>query len=276
MLTTGGLPTLGLARLGLLGLSAGLDELARGGASDSVLVSVFELRAGGEKINSPMHRAERATGEVQGVDMVRMLPGPSDEGGALHVRREITKAAAQALAHTPVVGVITWREREHAMSMPELPTWSSLLCAGFLLLAPSVVVAAPPPTLGGGSSGPEQEACNGRAIGDACTLPNRQLGTCGQGTCNRLDYSQGSPPRAIEEPCVVCQANSGHEQHPTLGSGGAPPDESGASTGAGSGADDDKQPPESSSRCRVTDDLGDPALLGLASLLLLSFARRRV
>jgi MYXO-CTERM domain-containing protein len=147
-----------------------------------------------------------------------------------------------------------------------------------LLVASNVAVAAPPPTTGGGA-GPEQEACSGRAVGDACTLPNRALGTCGQGTCNRLDYSQGSPPKAIEEACVVCQAASqGHGNGPMLGTGGAPPDDSAdeaAAGGSSSGGAGTKEPPKSESRCRI-DSTRDPiGLAGLAALLLLASVRRR-
>jgi MYXO-CTERM domain-containing protein len=143
-------------------------------------------------------------------------------------------------------------------------------CAALLLGWSSPAQAAPPPSVGGGS-GPEQEACAGRSVGDACTMPNRQLGTCGEGTCNRLDYSKGSPPQAIEEPCVVCQPAQGqpqgHGDMPALGTAGTPPeDESGAN---------DKEPPKSSSRCSVQDDLDPLASLGLAGLLLLALVRRR-
>jgi MYXO-CTERM domain-containing protein len=154
------------------------------------------------------------------------------------------------------------------------------LCSGMWLgLGPASEAAAAPPPMGGGGggAGPEEEACAGRSIGDACTLPNRQLGTCGQGTCNRLDYSQGSPPKAVEEACVVCQ------------SGGAAPSEDGATnedgakredTGAGGSASNagpsskpsDKEPPESSSRCRVDPKGGSP--VGLAVLVLLAWVRR--
>jgi hypothetical protein len=150
----------------------------------------------------------------------------------------------------------------------------------WLLAVSNVAFAAPPPTTGGGGSGPEQEACAGRAVGDACTLPNRALGTCGQGTCNRLDYSQGSPPKAIEEPCVVCRAAEGHGIGPSLGTGGAPPDESAPDDGAtvnSSSSGSSKEPPESESRCRIAETHEPVGLLGLAALSLLAWvpARRR-
>lgn len=146
------------------------------------------------------------------------------------------------------------------------------------LLVSSVAVAAPPPTTGGGA-GPEQEACAGRAVGDACTLPNRALGTCGQGVCNRLDYSQGSPPKAIEEPCIVCQPSEGHGNGPALGTAGTPPDETasddGAAASSSSGAT--KEPPKSESRCQIAATRDPAGFAGLGVLLLLTCvpARRR-
>jgi MYXO-CTERM domain-containing protein len=155
---------------------------------------------------------------------------------------------------------------------------SPVLFCFCLFVVSNVAVAAPPPTTGGGS-GPEQEACSGRAVGDACTLPNRALGTCGQGTCNRLDYSQGSPPKAIEEACVVCQASQGHGNGPALGTGGAPPDEpandDGGEGGAWSGSPATKEPPQSESRCRIDATREPVGVAGLVALLLLASARRR-
>lgn len=133
-----------------------------------------------------------------------------------------------------------------------------------------------------GGAGPE-EACAGRASGDACTLPNNQLGTCAAATCNRLDYSGGSPPKAIEEACIVCKPAGGqpHDGPPILGGdGGASPsdaDAGGEGEPSSSGAEG-KEPPESKSRCRLDPDDPNPAGLALlAGLLLIGFlhARRR-
>jgi hypothetical protein len=153
-------------------------------------------------------------------------------------------------------------------------TTSWALALGVLVVS-NVAVAAPPPTTGG--AGPEQEACVGRAVGDACTLPNRALGTCGEGVCNRLDYSQGSPPKAIEEACVVCKPSEGHGNGPPLGG------TTGETTPAGdSGAVADegavsKEPPRSESRCSIDTGrgAGGRGLAGLATLLLLACVRRR-
>jgi MYXO-CTERM domain-containing protein len=154
----------------------------------------------------------------------------------------------------------------------------SILVASLLAFA-SPAAATPPST---GGAGPEEEACAGRSSGDACTLPNKQLGTCAAATCSRLDYSGGSPPKAIEEACVVCKpADASTSGTPIVGAdGGAPPDEAG-----GEGTDvqpssttataEDKEPPETSSRCRVDDGAPSPAGLALlAGLLLIAWPRR--
>jgi MYXO-CTERM domain-containing protein len=147
----------------------------------------------------------------------------------------------------------------------------------FISLLVSASAAAAPPSTGG--SGPEQEACSGRSAGDACTLPNNQLGTCAASTCNRLDYSGGSPPKSIEEPCVICQAPGGqpHDGPPMLGGdggeGGSEPADSGSKSDE-EAATSSKEPPPSASRCRVTDEEPNPAGLALVGLVLFCGRRR--
>jgi hypothetical protein len=135
-----------------------------------------------------------------------------------------------------------------------------------------------------GGAGPEEEACVGLAAGDVCSLPNNNPGTCQAATCNRLDYSGGSPPKAIEEACLVCK---GGQQGPPMlggdggGSGEAPAGEGGAESDASAGhsssgaATDDKEPPASSSRCRVDERTPSPAGLALLLGLLLIVRSRR-
>jgi hypothetical protein len=143
----------------------------------------------------------------------------------------------------------------------------------------SPAVAAPV-----GEAGPEQEACADRASGDACSLPNNQLGTCGEAVCSRLDYSGGSPPKSIEGPCVICKA-AGSQPHggpPILGGDGG---DGGADPAADGGADsgtepststsDGKEPPKTSSKCTVEDQAPNTAGLAmLAGLILLGWCRR--
>lgn len=50
---------------------------------------------------------------------------------------------------------------------------------------------------------PEQASCSGKATGTACDVEGK-AGACQPSTCGRLDYSQGTPPRSVEEPCQVC------------------------------------------------------------------------
>ncbi|NVB37358.1 hypothetical protein G6O69_05910 [Pseudenhygromyxa sp. WMMC2535] len=152
---------------------------------------------------------------------------------------------------------------------------SSLLtpCAlGCVLLIAGVAEAAPPSVGGGDASsdrGPEEQACLDKRVGDPCTSALGTPGACTQGTCSRLDYSQGSPPRAVEEPCVVCKEGPG--QPPKLGGDGGQNGAGEGGPGPGHGtkvSDGDKQPPESSSRCQLAADehgAGSPALLALIS-----------
>jgi hypothetical protein len=190
---------------------------------------------------------------------------------------------------TPGVDLITsdLMSAHKTVFKPANSLFSSLLAACLMLGLPGLAAAATPPAVGG--AGPEEEACSGRAAGDACTLPNRALGTCKASTCNRLDYSGGSPPKSIEQACVVCQPGGGHDGPPeALGSGGAPDD-----AGEGGNADDPgdasepaaassgKEPPQSSSRCSVDPDggalgmLGALGLIGLYGLRGVALRRRR-
>lgn len=188
-----------------------------------------------------------------------MLPGRSDGGSTILFEPTCCGSVwAMTTVFTPASSLI-----------------SSLMLAACLSLGLSSEAAAAPPAA---DAGPEEEACGGRSIGDACSLPNRQLGTCKAGTCNRLDYSGGSPPKAIEQACVVCQPGAAHGGPPSLGSGGAPPDSGGgddggddagepARTSSSSGSTSGKEPPRSSSRCRVDPGAGGLGTLGLFGLL---------
>lgn len=168
----------------------------------------------------------------------------------------------------------------HRTTVLVAATSASLLGLLLGLLVWASPVAAAPPANGG--AGPEEEACVGRASGDACSLPNNNPGICAAATCNRLDYSGGSPPKAVEEACVVCK----HPQAgpPMLGGdgGSGEPASSGAEAGAdgepssgGAATTEEKQPPESSSRCQINDRNPSPAGLALLAGLLLIVRPRR-
>jgi hypothetical protein len=157
------------------------------------------------------------------------------------------------------------------MSMTRVDTHTSACIAGFALLGLALVfaprdAAAQPP-----AAGPDEAACEGKASGDACTLINGQAGACGPGTCARLDYSQGSPPKSIEEPCTVCKVGA-----PPLGTS----ETSTTSGPAGTTASDDTakdDPPKTTSRCSVTErsGVGDLGLVASLAVLLLGVRRRR-
>lgn len=100
---------------------------------------------------------------------------------------------------------------------------------------------------------PEVAACSGKKSGDACEFRGKS-GACRSTTCNRLDYSQGSPPEVIESPCLDCVAADASLASP-------PP-----------AAEPIAPPPaaETAGRCRVVSER-PPVLL----LLLLACVRRR-
>ena len=63
-------------------------------------------------------------------------------------------------------------------------------------------------TLGGAGASadvisPEEDSCRDQKAGASCRIDGK-AGTCQESTCGRLDYSQGTPPRGVEEPCQVC------------------------------------------------------------------------
>jgi hypothetical protein len=149
----------------------------------------------------------------------------------------------------------------------------AMLGVALAMLAPRGAAAQSP------AAGPDEAACQGKQVGDGCTLINGTAGACGQGTCARLDYSQGSPPKSTEEPCTVCVAGAAPNAGPPLGetaettetspaSGSEPP-----STGDAKASETD-EPPQSSSRCSVMDRSA-PSDLGWLALLLVPLAASR-
>lgn len=158
--------------------------------------------------------------------------------------------------------------------------WIPMFGLALALLGPVDAGAQSP------AAGPDEAACQGKQSGEACSLVNGSAGSCGPGTCSRLDYSQGSPPRASEEPCTVCVVASVSTDHhpPPLGtttdtSEGAATSEEPRSSGDAKSAEADA-PPESSSRCNVTDrshpsDLGWLGLLGACAVGLAGRRRKR-
>lgn len=161
--------------------------------------------------------------------------------------------------------------------MTRVDTHTSACIARFALLALALVFASRDAAAQPPAAGPDEAACEGKASGDACTLINGQAGACGPGTCARLDYSQGSPPKSIEEPCTVCKVGA-----PPLGSSetsttSGPAESTAAPEAKPASSEGDDDPPKSTSRCSVTDrspasDLGVASLLALA---LIGWRRRR-
>lgn len=48
---------------------------------------------------------------------------------------------------------------------------------------------------------PAEAECDNKAKGDACAS-----GTCQDGECCRNDYSEGTPPKTVCSPCLLCKA----------------------------------------------------------------------
>lgn len=74
------------------------------------------------------------------------------------------------------------------------------LAVAALVSAPAARADVPPP---------DTEACNGRTLGDTCTVPGGPSGTCQNSTCQRLDYANwnrdaSSMPPTMNYACVRC------------------------------------------------------------------------
>jgi MYXO-CTERM domain-containing protein len=90
-----------------------------------------------------------------------------------------------------------------------------------LALLPLLMIAAP---AAADVISPDQAACHGKTLGQPCTAAGVP-GHCAQTTCGRLDYSQGTPPRAVRVPCVICRAlEPTPEPAPPPGPQGSPGD----------------------------------------------------
>lgn len=66
---------------------------------------------------------------------------------------------------------------------------------------------------------PGIEECGGKAVGTPCVTSNPPgtAGVCQNTTCTRLDYSQGTPPRSVTEPCVRCLLEGTDAASPATG-----------------------------------------------------------
>lgn len=77
-------------------------------------------------------------------------------------------------------------------------TLRALLAASLLLLATPAYADV---------IDPNEDVCVGKAKGDACNIDGgSNMGTCKDGECCRLDYSNGTPPKTACSPCLICNA----------------------------------------------------------------------
>jgi hypothetical protein len=104
---------------------------------------------------------------------------------------------------------------------------------------------------------PAEAECQGKAKGDAC-----ESGTCQDGECCRNDYSEGTPPKTVCSPCLLCKA-------------GQPAGEDMAQADQGRPAPD-KQPEEKDGCAAVGGQNTGMWSLLAGALALVTLRRRRV
>ncbi len=141
---------------------------------------------------------------------------------------------------------------------------------------------------------PTEEVCTGAEVGDPCNADEFETGsnlsgTCQEDECCRNDYTNGSPPETVCEPCLTCQmtpdepdaeAEAETETEsadvetqdvggmPSLGSGRSPSVES-ESEAPGGDSDD-------SGGCRATvGQLGPRGTFIMGLILALGLVRRK-
>ncbi len=54
----------------------------------------------------------------------------------------------------------------------------------------------------------DTQTCRSAKAGDSCRTDEGKSGACTEQTCSRLDYSNGTPPTSVSEPCLVCDADA--------------------------------------------------------------------
>lgn len=183
------------------------------------------------------------------------------------------RGTARGLPHTraPRQASIAWG-LEAAPDRADNPRMLLRLSGALALLA---ALALPAPARADEAPPPSFFSCQGKKAGDACEGDNGP-GKCVAEKCSRLDYSQGTPPRAVESDCLKCRSGSGPspsdapiaEPAPKPAAAEQPP----ATATAGSAP---TAAPAAKSGCRVDADAGPASLLLLAALALVGRRRRR-
>lgn len=56
---------------------------------------------------------------------------------------------------------------------------------------------------------PNTSDCRTKKEGDSCQTDDKLTGSCQKQTCQRLDYSDGTPPSTVNYDCLVCKAGGG-------------------------------------------------------------------
>jgi hypothetical protein len=81
-----------------------------------------------------------------------------------------------------------------------VPRMARLLLPVLLLLAVPAFADVPPANTIG---------CSNKKAGEACETDDKKSGACRDSTCSRLDYSQGTPPKSVQAPCLKCEPKAG-------------------------------------------------------------------
>lgn len=61
---------------------------------------------------------------------------------------------------------------------------------------------------------PNTSDCRTKKEGDSCQTDDKQTGSCQKSTCQRLDYSDGTPPSTVSYECLICKPG-GSSTEPT-------------------------------------------------------------
>lgn len=124
---------------------------------------------------------------------------------------------------------------------------------------------------------PDEASCTGKAAGDACVTEGAD-GHCAAKKCNRLDYSDGSPPGTKVVDCLVC-VTGGVADAASPADAATNGTDGGGSSAASDGGSPASSGSSSSSSCALAGVPGlrtvGPWLLGALPLLVLRKQRRK-
>lgn len=125
---------------------------------------------------------------------------------------------------------------------------------------------------------PDEASCTGKSAGDGCVVAGVD-GHCTAKKCNKLDYSDGSPPGPKVVDCVVCVTGGVADASASDASNGSTSDGGGQSTSGSDAGNGSGSGGSSSSSCALAGVPGlrtaGPWLLGALPLLVLRKRSRK-